>query len=89
MYGIVGKIIMNIQHINNKEAILGIFHFTSLSIAGGNVVVFESSIENSNNAIIKLNDNTITDKDKQVYFKVKANVFGDTKKIQIHLIDVK
>jgi len=45
-----GNIILNI----NEEALLGVFHFSTVGFAGGNVVVFEENLETSNNIIIKL-----------------------------------
>lgn len=48
--GMEGNIILNI----NEEALLGVFHFSTVGFAGGNVVVFEENLETSNNIIIKL-----------------------------------
>jgi len=50
--GMEGNIILNI----NEGSLLGVFHFSTVGFAGGNVVIFEESLETSNNIILKLGE---------------------------------
>ena len=46
---------------------LGVFHFSTINIANGNIIIFESSLETSNNIVFKYNDNL--NKVDQIDFK--------------------
>lgn len=41
---------MNIQ----EESLLGVYHFSTASLASGNIVLFEENLENSNNIVIRV-----------------------------------
>ena len=52
--GIDGNIVLNID--SKTQNLLGVFHFPTISLAGGNIIFFENSLAKSNNIIIKVNN---------------------------------
>ena len=59
MFGLDGSMVMNI--FNNK--LIGVFHFATISLAEGNIVIFEENLETSNNIIIRVEPDADIDKD--------------------------
>jgi len=59
VFGLDGSMVMNI--FNNK--LIGVFHFATISLAEGNIVLFEENLDTSNNIIIRVEPDTDIDKD--------------------------
>jgi hypothetical protein len=58
-----------------------VFHFSTITFAGGNIVIFEESIDESNNVILKVSPDT--PKQKQVIFSVVGTIFDDVRELDI------
>jgi len=75
--GLHGNLILNIQ----KGQALGVFHFSTTSFAANNIVIFEKDLQNSSNIVLSFGNQTNLDKEKQVVFKVAANIFNEENEI--------
>ncbi len=42
---------------SNFKKVLGVFHFPTINIANNNILLFEDSLEESNNIIMKIDAN--------------------------------
>jgi hypothetical protein len=48
--GIDGSLVLNIA----DGKLIGIFHFSTISLASGNIIIFEESLEDSNNILLRV-----------------------------------
>ncbi len=61
LLGLRGSLILNI----NEGLLLGVFHFSTVSLAGGNLFLFEESMETSNNVVLKVGGEPRPEDDKR------------------------
>jgi len=54
VYGIEGHLLLNLKTLKNNKffAFNGIFHFGTISLASGNIIIFEENDPESNNILI-------------------------------------
>jgi len=45
-----------ILNIVQEKEMVGVFHFSTVNLAAGNIIVLEDSIDNSNNIVLSYND---------------------------------